>query len=215
MQRRNPALIKNFLDGEKRRPRVQRVENRFHQQHVRAAVEQTVDLLAISLHQLVVIRAARAGIVHVRRNGRRFGRRADGAGDETDAPGLRLLNPVRRAPRAFRARLRQFVSQRFHPVIRQRDGLRVERVGFDDVRARFEILAMDVLDDRRLGDVQQVVEALEVLAAPVREPRAAKRRLIQLALLDHRAHRAVNDDDAFAQQAFKMFNPVRHRLAIN
>jgi len=74
---------------------------------------------------------------------------------------------------------------------------------------------VDVLDDRRLGDIQQVVEAFEVPAAPVGKPRAAKRRLIQLALLDHRAHRAVNDDDAFAQQAFQMFNSVRHGLVIN
>ena len=57
------------------------------------------------------------------------------------------------------------------------------------------------------------LQTLEVLAAPIREPRAAKGRLIQLVLLDHRAHRAVNDDDAFAQQTFKMFNSVRHWLA--
>jgi len=74
---------------------------------------------------------------------------------------------------------------------------------------------MDVLDDRRLGDVQQVVEALEIPAAPVREPRAAKRRLIQLALLDHRAIAPSMMTMPFAQQAFQMFNSVRHGLAIN
>ncbi len=93
--------------------------------------------------------------------------------------------------------------------------MRVERVRLDDVRAGFEIQAVDVLDDRRPGDIQQVVEAFEVPAVPIRETRAAKRRLIQLALLDHRAHRAVNDDDAFAQQAFQMFNSVRHWLSLN
>ena len=128
---------------------------------------------------------------------------------------MRFLDPVRRPPGTFRARLAQFVGQRFHPIVRQRDGLRVERVCLDDIRAGFEIQAVDVFDDCRPGDVQQVVEAFKVPAAPVREPRAAKRRLIQLALLDHRAHRAVNDDDAFAQQAFQMFNSVRHELAVN
>jgi hypothetical protein len=34
-------------------------------------------------------------------------------------------------------------------------------------------------------------------------------------LLDHRAHRAVNDDDALAQQALQMFNSVRHWFNTN
>jgi hypothetical protein len=34
-------------------------------------------------------------------------------------------------------------------------------------------------------------------------------------LLDHRAHRAVNDDDPFAQQALQMFNSVRHWFQAN
>ena len=70
-------------------------------------------------------------------------------------------------------------------------------------------------DDLRLREVEQIVATLEVLPVPVREPRAAKRRLVQLALLDHRAHRAVEDDDALAQQAFEMFNFVRHGLDAN
>ena len=74
---------------------------------------------------------------------------------------------------------------------------------------------MNPLDDVRLRDVQEIVQTLEVFAAPVRETRAAKRRLVQLVLLDHRAHRAVNDDDALAQQALKMFDSVRHWLNAN
>ena len=62
---------------------------------------------------------------------------------------------------------------------------------------------MNVLDDLRLGEVQQIVVALEVLAVPILEPLAAKCRLVQLVLLDHRAHRAVEDDDAFAQQTLR------------
>ena len=66
-------------------------------------------------------------------------------------PGCACFDLVRRAPRAFRAGLGQFIGQRFQPVIRQRNGLRVERVRLDDVRAGFEILAMDVLDDLAAG----------------------------------------------------------------
>ena len=90
--------------------------------------------------------------------------------------------------------------------------MRVERVRLDDVRARLKIQAMDVFDDVRLREVEQIVATLEVLAPPVREPRAAKGRLIQLTLLDHRAHRAVQDDDALAQQLFEMSGSIRHWL---
>ncbi len=54
--------------------------------------------------------------------------------------------------------------------------------------------------------IQEIVQALEVFAAPVLKPLAAKLRLVQLVLLDHRAHRAVNDDDALAQEALQMFD---------
>ena len=74
---------------------------------------------------------------------------------------------------------------------------------------------MNALDDLRLRDVQEIVQTLEVLAAPVGETRAAKCRLIQLVLLHHCAHRAVNDDDAFAQKALEMFDSVRHRLKLS
>ena len=75
--------------------------------------------------------------------------------------------------------------------------------------------AMNILDDLWLGEVEQVVAAFEALPAPIRKPHTAKSGLVQLALLDHRARGTVKDDDALAQQAFKMFNSVRHQLGEN
>ena len=51
---------------------------------------------------------------------------------------------------------------------------------------------MDVGDDLRLGDRQQVVVALEVLT-PVGEPGPAVVGLGELVALDEGAHRAVQD----------------------
>jgi hypothetical protein len=51
----------------------------------------------------------------------------------------------------------------------------------------------------RLGERQQVVVALEVLT-PVGEPLPAVVGLGQLVPLDHRAHRAVQDEDPGAQR---------------
>ena len=64
-------------------------------------------------------------------------------------PGCACSACVRRAPGAFRAGLGQFIGQRFQAIIGQRNGLRIERVRLDDVRAGFEVLAMNVLDDVR------------------------------------------------------------------
>ena len=80
---------------------------------------------------------------------------------------------------------------------RQRRG--VEGVGGDEVRAGFEELAVNVFDDLGPGQHQQVVATLEIVR-PVLEPLAAERGFIQPVLLDHRAHGAVENDDALGEQ---------------
>ena len=61
---------------------------------------------------------------------------------------------------------------------------------------------MDVADDGRLGDDQEVVVALQ-LAGVVLEAFAAVVRLLQLELLDHGAHRPVEVDDALAEEGLE------------
>ena len=68
---------------------------------------------------------------------------------------------------------------------------------------------MNVFDYLGLCDVQQVIVAFEIFAAPIRKPRAAKIGLRQLALLNHRAHRPINDHDALAQQTLQFGGPVQ------
>ena len=70
-----------------------------------------------------------------------------------------------------------------------------------------EVLAMDGLDDLRLRQAQQVVVALQILR-PILEPLPAKAGLVQFVGLDHGAHRAVENDDALAQQALQLPRPV-------
>ena len=106
-------------------------------------------LLLVSIAQLVEIDVAVAGIVDVRGKRRRSVRRSDGARNEA---GLlrRLLRPlVGGATRELRRLDVHLIGQILHMVIGQRDALRVERIRFDDVGVRAEILAVDFLDDRR------------------------------------------------------------------
>jgi hypothetical protein len=90
------------------------------------------------------------------------------------------------------------VDVRLQPVVGHRDRLRVERVGLDDVRAGFEIRAMDLLDDVRLRQIEDVRRALEI-ARMIGELRAAIRLFVQPVALDHRPHRAVEDENASLQ----------------
>ena len=57
------------------------------------------------------------------------------------------------------------------------------------------------------GERQQVVVALEV-ARPVGEPLAAVARLVGPVALDHRAHRAVEDQDAPAERGGELVGGV-------
>ena len=66
---------------------------------------------------------------------------------------------------------------------------------------------MDSFDDLRLREREQVVQALEV-TAPLSEPLAAIGPFIELVLLHHRAHRAVEDNDAFAQQTLQSLSSI-------
>ena len=80
-------------------------------------------------------------------------------------------------------------------IFGHRDRVGVEGVGLDDIRTGLEVLEVDVLNNRRLGDVQDVVAKTQIpLVAG--ELLAAIVRLFQLVGLDHGAHGAVNDDNA-------------------
>ena len=56
----------------------------------------------------------------------------------------------------------------------------IERIGLDDIGACLEILAVDVFDDLRLGQVEKIVVALEVFG-PVPEPTCVT--LLSIALI--------------------------------
>jgi hypothetical protein len=86
------------------------------------------------------------------------------------------------------------------------DGGRREGVGLDDVRPCLKVLAVDIFDDLRLGEEQEFVVALEILALPIGETRTSKRGLIELETLDHGPHGAVEDDNPLAEQRLEGMN---------
>jgi hypothetical protein len=87
----------------------------------------------------------------------------------------------------------------FELILGHRDRGRVKRIGLDDVGPGLEILPMDVLDDVRASQAQEIVAAPQLFRV-IGELRAAKVGLFQLMLLDHRPHRAVEHEDPREQQ---------------
>ena len=64
---------------------------------------------------------------------------------------------------------------------------------------------MDLADDVRLGQREEVVGAAQV-ARMVGEARTAEVGLAELVALEHRAHGAVEDEDALAQRLGQLLN---------
>ena len=85
-----PAVVlEHRLHREDRGLGVEGVEDRLDEEQVRAALEQAAGRLGVRLDQLVEADVAGTGVVDVGRDGRRAGRRAEGARD--------VPRPVRRA----------------------------------------------------------------------------------------------------------------------
>ena len=76
------GVFKILVDGKQRRLGIERVENGFHQQHVRAAFDQRFGLLVIGLAEFFKTGVACARVVHIRADAGGFGRRAERADDK-------------------------------------------------------------------------------------------------------------------------------------
>ncbi len=189
------------LDGVDRGLRIQRVEDSFDQKQIRAAVDQTLCGFGVGGDQFVEADIAKARIVHIRRDRCRAIGRAEHAGDEARFVRRLGLEFIRDGARELRGGLVQFVDDVFQVIIGLGHGGRIEGVGLDDIGAGVQVGAVNVADDLRLCQRQQVVVALQV-GVMIREARAAVVGLFQLVTLDHGAHGTIQDQDAVFKCVF-------------
>ena len=144
------TLGESFEASEDRRLGVERVEDGFDQEDVRAAVDEPSDLLAIGDAELVEADRAETRIVDVRGKRGRAVRRPQSAGDEA-ARAIGLLRLDCGPPRQSRPVAVEFVDLRLHPIIGLRDRGGREGVGLENVRAGQRVSQMDVFDRQGLG----------------------------------------------------------------
>ena len=178
----------------------ERVEDRLEQEHVDAAVDQAAHLSSYAARISSKVMARNAGLLTSGEIDSVAVRRTDRAGDEA-RPVRRLRRPLvggrARQPRPLDVHARR---PRLERVVRLRDRGAAEGVRFDDVGAGREVLVMDGADDVGPREDEDVAVALQV-ARMIGEALAAEVRFGQLVALDHRPHRAVEDEDAALEQA--------------
>ena len=229
-------LLKDFLNRHERGFRVERIKNRFDEQNVRTTRDQSANLVRVSRFHLIKRANTKARVIRIRRVGKRNRQRPDRARDEAWTAGL-----VRDAVGPFAALLgglfvdlprevieefilddtlvkrRVFATAALARVVHEKfalaDARRRKSVRLDDVRARFEKAPMDVADRAGLRERIKVAVVLEILFR-ILEPLAANLGLAQSVGADSRAHRAVKDDDAFAERALKKFK-IWHSVTQN
>ena len=191
-------LFERFFGGKDRRLGVERIEDRFDQDQIRAAIDQPFDLLAIGDAQLIETGGAIARIVHVRRNGRRAVGRPDRPGHKP-ASAVFGLGTDRGALGGLRPGDVELIGQRLHAVIGLGDGGARKRVGLQQIRARHGIGEVDIFDELGFCDDQKIVIALQRLV-PIGKPLAAEVFFRELFELDHCAHGAVENEDTLARR---------------
>ena len=190
-----PAIVEHPVDGKDRRLRIQGIEDGLDQDDVNSAVDQCLGGLVVGGIEGIEIDVAKARIVDIGGQGCRSIGRAKHAGHEARLIGSlrrRSVGLLARQPRALPV---QLTDQRFHRVVGHRHRIRIEGVGLDDVSAGGKIRRVDLADQRRLGQRQQIVVALEVLL-PVGKALASKGGLVQCVTLDHGAHGTVENQHA-------------------
>ena len=133
------------------------------QQKINAAIDERFDLLAIGGHHFVEGHVAMAGVVDVAGDGKLAVRGADRAGHEPRSFGRAEVHLVDRAAGHRGGGQVELAHALGQMEVAHRDAGGAERVGLDDVCAGFEILTMDLLDGRRLGNRQNIDEVLQIL----------------------------------------------------
>ena len=193
------ALVReHLLDGAQASLERQGVEHGFRQQEVAPAIEQATHLFLVGGLHLIEGDGAIPGIADLWAHGECLVGGPECTGHQARPRrilGRDLVGHLAGHPSPFQV---QIVDRGFQQVVGLRDAGAVEGVGLENVGPRVQVGAVNVGDDIGAGQDENVVVATQVVSV-VGKARSAEVRLGQGAPLDHRAHGAVDDQDAFLQ----------------
>ncbi len=198
-----PALIQQAPHREERSLAVERIEDRLDHEQVDPALEERVGLSAIGGGELRERDVPETRIVDVGRKRRSAVRRPEDADHEAWPLGRAHCHRVGFAARELRRGHVELVHRVFCPIVALRDHLGVERIGLEQVGTGLEVAAVDLGDDVGPRDGQEIIVATQILGMRA-EPLPAEILLLQRVRLDHRAHGAVEDEDALRERVAKL-----------
>ncbi len=198
----NAGVLEQLVDGEQRRLHDEGVEGRFRQQQVHTAGQQSLRLFVVSIDHLIEGDAAVTGVLDINTHRQRPIRWPDAAGNKAWLIRLAARQVVGGPAGDLGSRFVDCEDVVCQVIVRQADARGVEGVRLDEVGAGFQIGAVNLLDDTRLRQAEQIVAAAQVLGMRA-EALAAKVGLAQPIGLDHGAHRPVQDEDAPLEQFFE------------
>ena len=113
----------------------------------------------------------------------------------------RALEFVANLARDARRLAVHFLRQRLQPVVSLRDGRGTEGVSLDNVRPGLQVLAVNIGDQLRLRQRENVIVTLEVPLG-ISQSRATELLLAQLVALNHGAHRTIQHEDPLGQRRY-------------
>ena len=192
----HPRALELGFDRVYRGLGVEGIEHRLDHDQIDAAGQKTPHSLGIGLDERHERHVSSARIVHVGRQAGGSVGRSEHPRNETRAPGRRVV--VRTGAGEPGGTEVHLFADGFQPVVALRNPGRAEGIRLDDVRAGRQVRAVDVPDDIRTGQRQQVVVAAQRMAV-VHEAVTAIVRLCETMPLHHRAHCPVDHEDASFQ----------------
>jgi hypothetical protein len=228
------VFVEDFAQGDEGGLGIERVEDGLDHHDVGPARDERADLMFVGLAHLVKGDDAEAGVLGVGRVRERYGHGSDRPGDVAFASGLvadavaplarelgglvidlpgelfeeRIVADLAGKELGVLAALALF-ARVFDEEFALGEGGAGEGVRLDDVGSGLEETFVDVADDigpREGEDVAVVEEVLDVRGKAL----PAGLGLGEFVLADGRAHRAVEDEDAFGELALQLFRVRGH-----
>ena len=198
-------LGRDLLHGRDRRLAVERVEHGLDQQDVDAALLQRPRRLRVAVAKLVERDFAIGRVVDAGREREGHVGRPQGTGHEA------VLALVGGLARESRPRQVHLVDVVFEAVVGLGDTRGRESVGRDDVGAGLDVVAVHLRHELRLGEAEHVAVVAQRLGV-VAETLAAELSVAEALVLEHHAHRPVEDrDPLLEQQVEALANGCCHR----
>jgi hypothetical protein len=228
------VLVKDFANRHQRGLCIQRIEDRLHQQQVRAARNQRTHLLRIRLSSPGrMSQHAKAGIVRVRRVRERYRQRPNRAGHKSLPSRFigHTIRPLAALPRGLLVDLpRQITSVTrrqslliksgsFRPPCsrgsstktRSANARRAKGIRLDDVRTRFKKPPVNIADHLRLRQRKEIAVVQQILRR-VLEPLPANIRFLHPIGADRRAHRSIDDGNTAFQYLLQGMGVVANHI---